>query len=78
MKISKTSSAKYYPENKERLQKETSKNIKNHLKKKKKNVAIWSWTLQKSLGGWKAKACWVQKKISKNEKNCFIIKSNDW
>ena len=39
------------------------KKIKIYLtKKKKKKKAIWSWTIQKSLRGWKRKACWVQKK----------------
>ena len=37
--------AKYYRENKERLQKK--------LVKDKKKATIWSWMLQKSLSRWK-------------------------
>ena len=40
IKISKNLSAKYYHENKERLQKKLAKDIKIFLQKKKK-VAIW-------------------------------------
>ena len=42
--MSKTLSAKYYQENKERLQKKLVKNIKIFLKKKKKKktATIWS------------------------------------
>ena len=39
--MSKHLSAKYYQENKERLQKKLEKNIKMFLKKKKKAI-IWS------------------------------------
>ena len=42
MKISKTLSAKYYQEKKERLPKKLVKDIKIFLKKKKKKVTIWS------------------------------------
>ena len=40
--MSKNSSAKSYQENKERLQKKLVKDIKIFLKKKKKNVTVWS------------------------------------
>ena len=40
--MSKTLSAKYYQENKERLQKKLRKDTKIFLKKKKKKAAIWS------------------------------------
>ena len=39
--MSKNLSAKYYQENKERLQKRLVKNIKIFLKKKKKKAIIW-------------------------------------
>ena len=45
--MSKTLSAKYYQDNKERLQERASKDIKIFLKKKEK--AIWSLMLQKYL-----------------------------
>ena len=54
--MSENLSAKYYQENKTRLQKKIVKYIKIFLIKKKK-VTIWK--LQKSLRGCKAKACWV-------------------
>ena len=44
--MSKNLSAKYYQENKERLQKKARKIF---LEKKKKKTTIWSWRLQKSL-----------------------------
>ena len=39
--MSKNLSAKYYQENKERLQKKLVKNVKIFLKKKKKEAIIW-------------------------------------
>ena len=48
---------KYYQENKERVQKNLAKDVTIYLKIKK--AAIWPWTLQKSLRGWKTKVCWV-------------------
>ena len=50
IKISKHSSAKYNQENKGRIQ-----NISKE--KKEKKTTVWSWTLQKSVGRWKTKAC---------------------
>ena len=48
--MSKTLSAEYYQEDKETLQKMLVKDSKIFLmKKKKKEVTIWSRTLQKSL-----------------------------
>ena len=47
--MAKNLSAKYYQEDKERLQRKLMKDIKIFLKKKKKKAAIWSGTLQKSL-----------------------------
>ena len=49
-------SAKYYQDNKERLQK-LVKDVKVLLKKikKKKIETIWTWVIQKSLRRWKAK-----------------------
>ena len=47
--IYKNVSAKYYQENKERLQKKHVKDIKIFLKNKKKQKTMWSVTLQKSL-----------------------------
>ena len=41
IKTSKDSSAKYYQNNRERLQKKPVKDIKAFLKKKKKKVTIW-------------------------------------
>ena len=41
MKMSKNSSAKYYKDNKERLQKRLLKYIKVFLKNKKDNLTIW-------------------------------------
>ena len=49
-------SAKYYQENKEKLQKKLVKDIRIFLKKKKK-ATTWSWTLQKSCRRLKTKAC---------------------
>ena len=49
IKVSKNVSAKYYQENKERLQKKHVKDIKIFLKNKKKQKTMWSVTLQKSL-----------------------------
>ena len=51
-------SAKYYQDNKERLQK-IVKDIKVLLKKikKKKIETIWTWVIQKPLRRWKAMAC---------------------
>ena len=46
--MSKDSSAKYYQNDKERLQKKLLKDIKAFLKNKKKKVTIWSWMIQKS------------------------------
>ena len=40
--MSKTLSAKYYPENKQRLQKKFAKDIKIFLKNKKGKTTIWS------------------------------------
>ena len=50
IKMSKTLSAKYYQESKERLR---YQNLSKEDKKKK--AAIWSWIFQKSLRGWKTK-----------------------
>ena len=46
--MSKNSSAKYHQENKKDYQKVLVKDIKVFLKKKKKKVTVWSWTIQKS------------------------------
>ena len=46
--MSKDSSAKYYQNDKERLQKKLLKDIKAFLKNKKKKVTIWLWMIQKS------------------------------
>ena len=40
--MSTTLSAKYYQENKERLQKKLVKDIKIYLKRKRKKATIWS------------------------------------
>ena len=47
--MSKTLSAKYYQEKKERLKKSLQKISKSLQKRNRKKVAIWSKTLQKSL-----------------------------
>ena len=52
IKMSKYSSAKYYKENKERLQKKLVSNIKIFLRKKRKKTTICSWTIQKALRRW--------------------------
>ena len=54
--MSKSLSATYYQENKERLQKKLMKDIKIFLNKKRKKAAIWLRTLQKSQRRWKIKA----------------------
>ena len=57
--MSNTLSAKYYQEEKERLQKILAKDIKRYLSKeeKEKKAAIWSGKLQQYLRGLKTKAC---------------------
>ena len=45
-------SAKYYQENKEKLQKKLMK-YQNLSNKEKEKMTIWSWTLQKSFRRWK-------------------------
>ena len=55
--MSKNSSAKYYQENKERLQKKLVKDIKIFLKKKKKNSDNMVVNDTKSTRKWKRKAC---------------------
>ena len=53
-------SAKYYQENKERLQKKARERHRNLSKEEKeKKATIWLWTLHKSLRRWKAKAGWA-------------------
>ena len=48
--MSKTLPAKYYQENKERLQKKARERYENLSKEEKeKEATIWSWMLQKSL-----------------------------
>ena len=56
IKISKNLSAKYYQENKERLQIKARERYQNLSKKEnEKKATIWSWTLQKTLTRWKTK-----------------------
>ena len=50
--MSKYSSAKYYKENKERLQKKLVSNIKIFLRKKRKKTTICLRKIQKSLRRW--------------------------
>ena len=51
--MSENLSAKYYQENKERLQKEARERYQNLSKEdKEKKATIWLWTLQKSLRRW--------------------------
>ena len=76
--MSKNSSAKYYQDNKERLQKRLVKDIKIFLKKKKKKTAIWTRTIQKSLRRWKQKLVSIQTKIIKSEKMpCYNYKKKN-
>ena len=49
IRMSKTLSAKYYQEKKERLKESLQKISKFLQKRNRKKVAIWSKTLQKSL-----------------------------
>ena len=64
--MSKDSSAKYYQSNEKRLQRKVSKRYQtlSKVKKKRKKVTIWLWTIQKSIRKWKTKPCWVYKQIS--------------
>ena len=70
IKISKNLSAKYYQENKERLQKKLLKDIKMFLKKKKKksdnmvvNVTKISQMMKKSLFEYRKKRYRIRKKM---------------
>ena len=61
--MSKNLSAKFYQENKERLQKKAGDRYQNLSQEEKENEsAIRLWKLQKSLKRWKTKVCWVLKK----------------
>ena len=56
IKISKNLSAKYYQENKERLQIKARERYQNLSKEEnEKKATIWSWMLQKTLTRWKTK-----------------------
>ena len=56
IKISKNLSAKYYQENKERLQIKARERYQNLSKEEnEKKATIWSWTLQKTPTRWKTK-----------------------
>ena len=53
-------SAKYYQENKEKLQIKACERYQNLSKEeKRKKATIWSWTVQKSTRRWKTKTCWL-------------------
>ena len=55
--MSKDPSAKYYQDNKERLQKKACKKMsKSFERRKRKKATIWSWTIQKSTRRKKTKA----------------------
>ena len=71
--MSKNLSAKYYQENKERLQKMLVKNIKIFLKKKTKKATIWLWTLQQFFWKWKKKHVEDRKIYYRMRKKCFVI-----
>ena len=63
IKLSRNSSAEYYQENKERLQKKLIKDSKIFLEKKKK-ATKWLWTLQdekEKLGEYRKKYCRMRK-----------------
>ena len=64
--MSKGSSGKYYQSYKKRLQRKVSERYQSlsNVKKKRKKVTIWLWTIQKSTRKWKTKPCWVYKQIS--------------
>ena len=68
MKISKNSTAKYYQNNKERLQKNLVKDTKVLRKKKMKKATISSWTIQKSARRWKRKPVEHRKNMKKGGK----------
>ena len=68
MKISKNSTAKYYQNNKERLQKNLVKDTKVLWKKKMKKATISSWTIQKSARRWKRKPVEHRKNMKKGGK----------
>ena len=72
--MSKKLSAKYYQENKERLEKKPVKDSKIFLMKKRKKATSKkrSWMLQKPFWKWKTKACWAQNFFFwKNEKKHY-------
>ena len=69
--MSKNLSAKYYQENKDRLQKKSRERYQNLSKEGKEKMTIWSWTLQKSLGRWK-KLVEYRKKINMEREKRFI------
>ena len=71
IKLSRNSSAEYYQENKERLQKKLIKDSKIFLEKKKK-ATKWLWTLQESLRRWKRKSLVsIEKNIVEWEKMLY-------
>ena len=57
IKMYRNLSAKYYQENKEKLQKKADERCQILSKEEKKT--IWLWTLQKSVKRKKAEASWV-------------------
>ena len=72
IKMSKDSSAKFYQINKERLQKKLARNIGVFLKKKKKKVTIWLWTIETFYQKVKNKSLLsIEKRIIKWEKTPY-------
>ena len=66
IKMSKDSSANYYENNKERLQKKSLK------QRKRERATIWLWTIQKSNTRWKKKLLEYRKKYYKMRKNALF------
>ena len=71
--VYKDSSAKYYQDNEESLQKKACERYPNLSKEEEKKANIWLWTIQKSTRRWKTKAGCVQKKMLQNEKKHLTI-----
>ena len=70
--MTKDSSAKYYENNKDRLQKELAKDNGVFVKKRRKKGNKWSSMIQKSVWRWKTKTFKYSKKYDKKRKKAFL------
>ena len=74
MKMSKVSSAKYYQNNKESLQKTSREKV--FPKKKKEKATKWAWKIEKSIWRWKTNRLIIEKILIMERWKCFT--SKDW